>query len=48
MLAWVDEILVFVRVVLDIDSTSWDSFDDIDAEHLERIIAYFFRQLVKF
>ena len=42
------EIVVPVKVgdeiiaVLDIDSTSLNSFDEIDAEHLERIIAHFF------
>lgn len=42
------EIVVPVRsgdkiiAVLDIDSTSLNSFDEVDAEHLERIIAYFF------
>ncbi len=34
-----DEIIA----VLDIDSTSKNSFDQIDADHLERIIAHFFR-----
>ncbi|MGJ8657590.1 MAG: GAF domain-containing protein [Akkermansiaceae bacterium] len=42
------EVVVPVRVggeivaVLDIDSTAKSSFDDIDAEHLERIIGQFF------
>ncbi len=42
------EIVVPVRsvkgiiAVLDIDSTELNSFDEADAEHLERIIAYFF------
>jgi L-methionine (R)-S-oxide reductase len=42
------EIVVPVRsgdeiiAVLDIDSTSLNSFDEVDAEYLERIIAHFF------
>lgn len=46
--ASVSEIVIPVRsgdgiiAVLDIDSTSKNSFDQIDADHLERIIACFF------
>ena len=42
------EIVIPVKVgeeiiaVLDIDSTVKSSFDDIDADHLERMVAYFF------
>ncbi len=42
------EIVVPVRkgdeiiAVLDIDSTSYNSFDEVDAEQLERILGYFF------